>query len=563
MPTNQPPVLLSASWIGSGTPQAGDPLLLSFSENVSASGSLLDAADATLSNSGSLGSVSAAPAVVAARTLSITLASGVSFVPGITTITFTAAQDAIVDGAGLAAITNAAIVIGDGDGSAPVLSNVTIAAVDDALNGTGTAGGVLQVPSNGWTIDLTYSDNVGVDTALTQITANVAVTANGASKSAGTNLVPFLTSVSVGAAAASYRVPSNMVFPNGAVTLTGTVIDTGGASSAPVSFAATVRAFSDALRPFETTVNAAQVWFLDFTRDIESLTVSAIAGGASVTSTPGSNSRSDFLDVLHALGLQHTTPLPNVTPGNDSNQVVRAQFDFQLLLQLAALYGGAPISFTLIEPSPSANFGSGSVSYANAAYSRISVAGTPTTAGVLGVAIYDPHNTTQNDNTLVDFQGTRLGIFLQTIADVGLGPPASSLFRQTFTPFVSTLGGVPIGGNAQDGQRLTGSLTDARATQIATAISGMARFTALIIAHECGHSVGLVANGAMPLGLYGDDSVNFPGSADGHIRNTAQFPSGAINVMSPSVSYDTAIHVSTKFNSLNLAYLREQAFYGN
>jgi hypothetical protein len=67
----------------------------------------------------------------------------------------------------------------------------------------------------------------------------------------------------------------------------------------------------------------------------------------------------------------------------------------------------------------------------------------------------------------------------------------------------------------------------------------------------------------MPLGLYGNDTTNFPGSSDGHIRNTALFPAGSTNIMSPSLGYSTALGASTGFNTLNLAYLREQATYGN
>ena len=84
-----------------------------------------------------------------------------------------------------------------------------------------------------------------------------------------------------------------------------------------------------------------------------------------------------------------------------------------------------------------------------------------------------------------------------------------------------------------------------------------------VTAHECGHSVGLVTNGAMPTGLYGNDSVNFPGSADGHISNLNLFPPGSTNIMSPGLSYTTATSADTAFNSLNLAYLHEQVFYGN
>jgi hypothetical protein len=75
--------------------------------------------------------------------------------------------------------------------------------------------------------------------------------------------------------------------------------------------------------------------------------------------------------------------------------------------------------------------------------------------------------------------------------------------------------------------------------------------------------MGLVQDGAMPAGLYGGDAANFPGSTEGHIRNTALFPAGSTNIMSPSLSYDTAIGSATAFNRLNLAYLREQVTYGN
>ena len=73
--------------------------------------------------------------------------------------------------------------------------------------------------------------------------------------------------------------------------------------------------------------------------------------------------------------------------------------------------------------------------------------------------------------------------------------------------------------------------------------------------------MGLVQDGAMPTGLYGGDSVNFPSSSSGHIFNASFLTLGAQNVMSPAVSFDSALDPDTTFNTLNSAYLKEQAVH--
>lgn len=558
------PTIVTAAFSGATTtPAAGDTLLLFFSEDVQVvSGNLLTDADVSLSGGASLGTVTSAPTLVSARSVSVTLGAGVSFVAGTTTVAFSSTNDVVRDTSGQLGTSGTAVTIGTSDGVAPTLSNVTIAAIDDELNGTGPAGGTLQVPQNGWTIDLSYSDNGAIVTAQTQVLANVAVSTTSGSQPAGTNLRPFLTTVAATNTTASYRVPSTVTFPDGACTLSATVVDASGLAANASSFAFSVRSFSDSLRPFETGTNAQQVWFLDFSRDVESFTTSSISGGASVDITSTANGRSDVEDVLLALGMLTTTPIANVSGNLSSNDVVLDQWKTALLAELASLYAGVNVSFTLTQPGGS--FGSNSsVAYNALGYSQISIAGSSSTAGVLGVAIFDPNNATQNNNSQTNFQGIRLGIFLHTIADVGMGPPSTSHFRQTFNPLATALGGTAIGADGQDGLRLLGTLSDTRADDIHTAIADFARFTAVVLAHECGHSMGLVQNGAMPTGLYGNDTINFPGSSDGHIRNSSLFPSGSTNVMSPSLSYASAISANTAFNSLNLAYLREQALYDN
>ena len=563
-PANAAPTIVTAAFVGAGgTPVAGDLLLLTFSEAVTlVGGALLTDADFVLSAGATLGAVTTAPSLLSNNTVSVALGTGVSFTPNSTTIVLGPANDAVRDATNQLGTGGAAVTIGTSDGSAPTITNVTIAAVDDALNGTGAAGGTLQVPTNGWTIDLAYSDNSGVDTSAITITASVTVgTASGA-KPAGTDLEPFLTQLSATSSVASYRVPASVTFPAGAVTLSCIVADVSGLGSTPSTFAATVRPFNDALRPFETTSNGSQVWFLDFSRDLESYSTGLLTGGALVSVTNGANGTADFEDLLRVLGLTTASPIANVQGGLNSNQVVSALFKNELLADLAEFYAGANVTFTLTQPSGS--FGTASsLAYASFGYSQISIGGAPTTSGQLGVAIFDPNNTTQNDNTKTDFSGLRLGVFLFTIVKSGFEPPSTTRFRQTFNTFAPSLGGTAVGNDGQDGLRLTGVVTDARADDIAAAIQDFARFTAVVAAHECGHSVGLVRNGAMPTGLYGNDSVNFPGSSDGHIRNVALFPSNSTNIMSPSLAYSTALGPSTAFNSLNLAYLREQVFYGN
>jgi hypothetical protein len=558
------PRVVAAAFVGAGpSPAAGDSLVLFFAADVQlVAAKLLDDADVVLSGGATLGAVAAAPVLQSARSVAVTLGTGVSFVPGSTTVVLGTGNDAVRTAAGQVGGGGAAVTIGTSDGVAPTLSRITISGIDDELNGLGPAGGTLQVPPNGFRIDLAYSDNGAIATGQTVVTASVAVTTPAGSQPAGTNLRPFLTTVSATNTAARYVVPGDVSFGTGDCILTCTVVDASGLASAPRTFPCRVRTFSSTLRPFETAVNPSQVWFLDFSRDVESFTTSAISGGVSVDVVAGANSRSDFEDVLHVLGLLHGTPIPNVQAGLDSNQVVLARFKSELLTQLALLYADANVQFTLTRPA--GTFGTAaSVGYNTFGYSQISIAGSASTTGVLGVAIFDPSNNTQNDNTRLNFSGIRLGIFLHTMADFGMAPPSSSAFRQTFNPLAPSLGGTAVGANSQDGERLVGTRTDGRANDILGAIDEFARFTAVVLAHECGHSMGLVQNGAMPVGLYGNDSTNFPGSSDGHIRNTSLFPAGATNVMSPSLSYSAAVNPASAFNTLNLAYLREQVFYGN
>jgi len=562
------PTIVSAAFSGATTtPAAGDTLLLFFSADVTlVTGKLLTNSDVSLTTGASLGTVTAAPTLVNSRSVQITLGSGVSFVPGTTAIALAAGNDVVVSTTGMLGTGGTAVVITKGDGTAPLLSNLTLNGINSELNGTGPAGGTLQVPANGFTIDLAYSDNSSVDTSRTQIVSSLAVGTAAGTQPPGTNLVPFLTATSLTAAASRFTVPAAVSLAPGITTLTAYVVDITGLPSAAHTFVCTVKPITDALRPFETAVNSSQVWFLDLSRDVESYSVNLGNVNTPVVVTAGASGTADLDELLLVLGQMSATPIANVQGSENSNDVLLDRFKTTLLANLAALYSGANITFTFTRPAGS--FGTNSsVAYNALGYSQICVAGSADasgTSGILGIAIFDPNNATQNDDTLLDFNGQgRLGIFLHTVINAGFLQSSSSDFRQTFDAFTPARSGTPIGNDASDGQRLLGTLTDARASAIDAAIAGIGRFTAVVLAHECGHSMGLVQDGAMPVGLYGGDAVNFPGSTSGHIRNASLFPPGSINVMSPSLSYSVAINAATAFNTLNIAYLREQVLYGN
>jgi hypothetical protein len=566
---NLAPVLVSAVFIGAtSTPAPGDRLQLVLSEDVTlVPGKLLDDTDLTLS-AGTLGTIVSAPTQVSPRVVEVQLGGGVTFSPGSTTIDFSMDNDVVRDTTGVLVGASTPKVIADGDADDPTVNSITFNSIDSLLNGTGPAGGKLQVPPNGFTIDITYSDTTSaVNPAQTLIAVSTQTTVGGNPRAAGQNLLPDLTVLSATATSASYMVPAAMVMPSFTIEMTVQVTDTTGRVSAPATFTFKVFPFLDSVRPFETNANANQLWFVDFSRDIESYTVDLVSPtppGVPVEVNTGANSNPDILDLLGTIGLQHSSPIANVVGSKDSNEVAFDLFRAEVLSQLATLFPGINITFTDVSPGafPSPY---GFISYNLGAFSQMCIAGSFDTngnTGVLGLALFDANNGNQDDDCQTNFSGSRLGVFLHTIVNSGFLEPGISTFRTTYDPFTPARGGTPIGADSMDGQRLTDVLNDARATQIDLAIQNLARFAAVVAAHEMGHSMGLVKDNAMPNGLYGNDPTHFPGSNPAHIvMPTSIFTGGAINIMTPAISFEGTLVSTTRFNSLNLAYLLERVLY--
>jgi hypothetical protein len=552
-------------------PDPGDRLILIFSGDVSlAAGAVMDAVDLTISTGaspGSVGAQSGPPLATTSRSIQITLGGGTSFVPNTSTLALTAAQDAIVNAAGGFVAPTAAVTIKNSDGDNPAISLFTLDAVPAELNGTGVAGGTLQVPTTGFTLDLSYSDpSSPIDTSTLVLTSTVNLLYNGGPLAAGTDIRPLLTG-SVGATNASLLVPGNLVFPEGDQTLTAAISDITGNLSPVRTFTFTAKTLTNALRPLEN----GQLWYIDIARDIESLRSTTSDAGATINfpadNLPLPNGSSDFLESLLILGLRSPTPIGNVSGSKDSNQVTLELLQGRILAQTARLYPGMGVNFTFTRPG-SFPAGAASMSYAGFGFSQISLGGSSDVAA-LGVAQFDPNNTRQEDDTLhpnsTPAAGFRLGVFPHTLTANGVNL-FGSYFRNTFDPILDHRG-LPVGEEPGDLARLqsllVGGLGDTRQTQINTALSRFAGILAVTLAHECGHSMGLVQDGPPPLGLFGG-STSFPGSSAGHLNlaSTSLFPLGAQEIMSPAISFQGANNPATGFNPLFVAYFKETLIYG-
>ena len=212
------------------------------------SGAVLSDADFAISG-GTLGDVSAPPVLLDARTVQLTLGTGASIQPGTTTIAFGTGNDAVRDTSGRLARDGAPVPTRTGDGGAPTVQPITLNAIDRALNGTGTAGGKLQVPRSGFTIDVTWFDlPSGIAPALTLIAATVPVVVDGMSRPAWSNLADAFTRSDIGNTS-SFLVRSGVQFPAGQVTVELFGVDGSGMPGPSRSFAFQVTRGGDGIRP--------------------------------------------------------------------------------------------------------------------------------------------------------------------------------------------------------------------------------------------------------------------------------------------------------------------------
>ncbi|MCR4317996.1 MAG: Ig-like domain-containing protein [Planctomycetes bacterium] len=473
------------------------------------------------------------------------------------------------------------------DITAPTIDGITLNGISSKLNGAGSAGGTLLVPRDGFSIDVSFADlgGSGLDTSTLQITSNVPTGEGSGSGGfdAGSNLVSLFT---VSSGSATFTVTNAQKFPVGMVTISASVSDLAGNASTEVQYTFEATEATDTLTALENT----NIWYLDFDRDVATISISEGSGSnVNFSSTAAQNSKFDFDEDLQILGLNVASGAPTVTGSTkNTNEVMRDKVIDSVLENLYGFYGitynggnistnsdSIDISFVTTLPSGTAwQQNQTQLSMSAIGYSRISIGGF-TAPGSIGFAWYDEQNQLQDNDSIAPLTdpgvSSIVGVFPSTLFDSDINSSSTGTFRSTFDAFIplSNRGNAPVGSQPEDADVLSESFNYHTATsaqqdryaEIQTAIDVLGRAVAYVVAHEVGHSLGLVADGAPPVGLHGGDSTNFSGSTSHHITSTGEFPTGATNVMAPSSFTSESTNSASGFSSLIKAYLRGRLFY--
>lgn len=390
----------------------------------------------------------------------------------------------------------------------------------------------LSVPPFAFTVDVEAGDPVdySLDIAATELLF------------AGPGAVPdaeaIATTSEFGMATVRWAVPYADRFAPGEYTVRARVRDLSGnsATSDPLTFRV-VAPDHDAL-PFE---RSHVVWVrLDLDRD--------------------GNGRADFEDDLLALGL--------VAAGDPSGTNARmlalmrdgvlAEAN-RLLHRTAqgAPLGGESVSLRLTHRRP---YG---IPHAQIAFGGADPEGTrgrrygDASTGILGRAYFDYRNSSITDLNLASRPG--LGVFPfelflnQAELHRAVYPSFITTFARRFLNVCPQMGGTAAGADPNDRMVLAPGFDYATASPaqrarylaVMSAADDWAVATAIVLAHEIGHTVGLVAEGPNPRGLHGDRSLH------------NEF-AGATDVMAAAVGYDALVTLAYAFRDLDLAYLRQR-----
>lgn len=434
----------------------------------------------------------------------------------------------------------------------PLVSTMTIESIPEDMNGSATFTNLsgneesyrLLVPGHGFCCQIGLDqDGAGQspDPGTLQLWADKPIGPD-QDIAAGTNLAPLVTWAGD---TATLSVDSQLQLPPGSITLSATVSDLLGNTATTTQHAFNVESPNQAAYPF---VSADQ-WGLTFDRDGWTMSSTCTNDDVSIAMEFVANGREDFLEDLALIGLYH--------------------FDYPELGALSAAYVKERIlaqlrTFYQIEEDGTHTDDSPGITFTldtAAADSLIALGGADPGGGyTLGRAYFDRCNNNRESNVASD-----LGVFSTNLIRFYIN--ISYSFKELLNAFIPGRGD-PLGTLPEDAVILAGdfvygapentSAEDERYEAYQDAADGFARALAAILAHEIGHSIGLVANGPPPEGLFGgEENADFTGywTSPYHIDTTGN------NIMESSMSFSSTQYTGTyalRFNELNMAYLLER-----
>ena len=441
---------------------------------------------------------------------------------------------------------------------APTIQGLTVGSIPQSMNGstsytvgTDTVDFQLGVPPTGFllTIDVSPSGSGSpIDPASLSVTADLSA---GTGFPAGTELGDRFT---FDGNTATWLVDTPGFTVGADVTFTATVADDLGNPSTEETLTVTVVTNGGGQRPFDVLDR----WYLNFNSDHFGLSASG-SNTISITTTVGGNGIADFEEDLLLLGLRSESPNA-AAAAIDTNQLVLDLCKQEVIGRLRELFG-RDFDGTTDGFNPNIEF----TSTPGGHTSTLRIGGADTGAGLaIGRAQFDHRNSGGNVN-----DSSILGVFVTNVTEFYVN--SSFTFRSRYDALIPGRG-TPVGQHTLDGtvlasdfDRLSLSNTtdeNDRYDEIWTAIEALGRSTAVIAAHEIGHSIGLCSAGHPPTGHFGGvTEAPFTGT----YTTSFHVDTAGNNLMSSALSFGASVNsgpTGYRFNEFNEAYLREWVLIG-
>jgi hypothetical protein len=347
----------------------------------------------------------------------------------------------------------------------------------------------------------------------------------------------------------------------GETTCTATLFGPGGTDS--MSLVVEAVQMPQNLDPFVSP----DVWLVTLDRDLFDLQVTPSEDGAyEVISLyePAGNSIADLDESLVAIGLMSETNLQAASQARSAllavvREETRLIFGLDASGQIQAESVPVTVFFQGDAGAPLMN------TYDGKSFSMMALGGDGTPeeqpTGLVGRALVDPNNQDHENNTTYG-----LGVYPSAIVRQVLGQPIGALALGPMMPPV----GVPMGEHPGDDLAMDPSfdpLAGARQDVVERhqlyrlVIDLLGQALAATLAHEIGHSLGLVPPGPPPMGLFADMPAL---SLTDHDIDGWHIDTPGLNIMQTGAvtSWFEAVGQEMRFNALNIAYLRRRLVVG-